>query len=123
MELTEHRPGSHYFIRDINDQGIRIGETRHARSLLVGAHYMETDWPASSLEDLQDGLIEPIVELKPELVVVGIGRTRTQPSPHVQHLFLRHGIGAEIMTLDAACRTFNVLMSENRRALAALIWS
>ncbi len=123
MQLTEHTPGGHYSIRDINDKGIRIGETRHSTSILIGAHFLETGWPVESLEDLDDERIEPIVKLQPEVVLVGFGRTQPFPSPAIQYAFLKHGIGVEIMTLDAACRTFNVLMSEDRRALAALIWS
>ena len=59
--------------------------------------------------------------MTPELVILGFGQTQHFPSIEIQREFLKNGIGLECMNLAAACRTFNVLMSENRRALAGLI--
>lgn len=122
MELTEHRPGNHYFIRDINEQGVRVNETRYATSILVGAHLLDPDWPVSRLDQLDEKVVAAIAGLGPEVVIIGVEQSQALPCPRILQTFLGHGIGAEIMTLDAACRTFNVLMSEDRRALAGLIW-
>lgn len=122
MVLTEHRPGDHYFIRDVNADGIRVVDTRYAASLLVTADRLHTDWPVRSVGELNAETIAPILELEPEVVILGTGWRQQIVSSEDQAEFLRHGIGLEVMTLDAACRTFNVLMSENRKALAALIW-
>ncbi|QKK02321.1 MAG: hypothetical protein HND55_06450 [Pseudomonadota bacterium] len=123
MELTEHTAGNHYLIGRIEDRGICIGDRWYRRSLVVGARYLDPEWPVSALEQLDENAAEPLIALQPELVIIGIGQ-RQQILPHALQLqFIRHGIGIECMTLHAASRTFNVLMSENRRALAALIFS
>lgn len=122
MPLTEHQPGDHYFIRDVGDDGIRIRGSRYDTSLLVTADSLLEDWPVRSLDDLDAAAIAPILELEPEVVILGVGRRQQFVSSEVQIEFLKRGIGLEVMTLDAACRTFNVLMSEDRKALAALIW-
>ncbi|QOC23677.1 hypothetical protein IC757_05945 [Wenzhouxiangella sp. AB-CW3] len=121
MELTEHRQGNHHVIREVTDQGVRIDQAIYHASLVVGARFLETDWPVCSLDDLDEDRLSVLLGPQPELVVVGIGRTHQVPPIELQMRFVEQGIGFECMTLPAAARTFNVLMSENRRALAALI--
>lgn len=121
MQLTEHDAGNHHVIREIDERRIRIDNDYFESSLVVGARLLEPDWPVNSLDQLDDDIIGPLLELEPELVVIGAGTRQQILPPDRQLPFIRRGIGVECMTLHAACRTFNVLMSENRRALAALI--
>jgi len=121
MQLTEHHPGDHHVIRSVDGQSIVIDDQRHTRSVIVGARLLIDQWSVESLDELDEQAIAPLIEHKPELVVLGVGERQQLPSPELQHRFYRHGIGLECMTLAAACRTFNVLMSENRRAVAGLV--
>ncbi len=121
MQLTEHKPGSHHHIRSVDEHGLVINDRRYTSSVIVGARLLNADWPVLNLDDLNESTIEPLIEHRPEVVVIGVGKIQTFPDPAIQLAFMRHGVGIECMTLDAACRTFNVLMSENRRALAGLI--
>lgn len=121
MQLTEHKPGNHHHIRSVDDNGLVIDDRRYTTSLILGARLLNADWPVRDLSDLNEETIQPLIEHSPEVVVIGIGKVQAFPDPAVQMAFLRQGVGVECMTLDAACRTFNVLMSENRRALAGLI--
>lgn len=121
MELTEHTAGNHHQIRGIEPNRVFVSDQWYESSLVVGARYLDTDWPVASLDDLEDTHIAALVELRPELVVFGVGQRQQFLPRAIQLGFIRQGIGVECMTLDAAARTFNVLMSEDRRALAALI--
>lgn len=121
MDLTEHKPGDYHVIREVLEDAIRIDQERYTTSLILGARYLETDWPVTRLEDLDETTLEPLVAPEPELVIIGFGTRHRVLAPETQMHFLERGIGVESMTLYAAARTFNVLMSENRRALAALI--
>ncbi|MFW5815575.1 MAG: Mth938-like domain-containing protein [Wenzhouxiangella sp.] len=121
LNLTEHQPGNHHFIRRIDDDGVMINDQRFSSSVLVGARLLRDDWPVQALSDLDEHTIEPLLALQPELVVIGVGSRPQFPDARIQQLFFRHAIGLECMTLVAAARTFNILMSENRRALAGLI--
>lgn len=121
MDLTEHKPGNHHVIREVLGGAVRIDQERYTTSLILGARYLETEWPVTRLEDLDETTLEPLIAPEPELVIIGIGTRHQVLAPEIQMHFLKRGIGVESMTLDAAARTFNVLMSENRRALAALI--
>ena len=62
-----------------------------------------------------------LIELKPELVVFGSGSVFRFPDRSVIAEFSRARIGFEVMDTPAACRTYNVLMSEGRRIAAALL--
>lgn len=123
MELTEHTAGNYHQIRGVEPGRVFVTDQWYESSLVVGARYLDPDWPIKHLSELDEAGIATLVELGPELVILGVGQRQQFLSPQLQARFIRQGIGIECMTLDAAARTFNVLMSENRRALAALIIS
>jgi uncharacterized protein len=121
MQLTEHRPGAYHYIRRVGADELTIDTTTHRSSLILGARLLVEDWPVTDLNELDEANIAPLLEHDPELVILGHGERACFPDPRIQRLFLERGVGLESMTLAAACRTFNILMSENRRAIAGLI--
>ena len=121
MELTEHKPGNHHVVRAVTEGSVRVDQTTYTASLILGARYLEASWPVNSLADLNETTLAPLIAPEPELVIIGIGQTHQVLGIDIQRFFIERGIGIESMTLPAAARTFNVLMSENRRALAAFI--
>lgn len=58
---------------------------------------------------------------QPQVVLIGTGATAVFPAPEILALFWQRKIGVEVMTTSSACRTFNILSSEGRRVLAALM--
>ena len=122
MQLTEHKPDSRYFIRSLGPESIRIVDTDYAESLLLEPEAGITPWPVPDIASLSQGDLEPVIARDPEIVLLASGRTLRFPSQEIRIELLRRGIGVEVMTLDAAARTFNVLAGEERRVLAALIW-
>lgn len=123
MQLTEHRPGSYHYVRRVTEHELTIDDASYQSSLVLGARLLIENWPVSGMHDLSESTVAPLLEHSPELVLIGCGDRAGFPSPQIQSLFLGRGIGLECMTLAAACRTFNILMSENRRAIAGLILS
>ncbi|MFP4208432.1 MAG: Mth938-like domain-containing protein [Wenzhouxiangella sp.] len=121
LNLTEHPPGNHHVIRSVENDRIMINDRSFSTSVLVGARLLDDSWPVRSLDDLNERTVEPLLAFAPELVVIGIGQHPQFPGGQIQNLFFRRGIGLECMTLKAAARTFNILMSEDRRAIAGLI--
>ena len=107
-------------IRNYSASELRIGEWRVQRSCLVTAERLVTDWPPDSFDELMPVHLEAIFALAPELVLLGTGTTQRFATPEVRGEFARRRVGLEVMELGAACRTFNVLVQEERRVLAAL---
>lgn len=122
MQLTENRPDEQYFIHSLGPDAIQIVENRYSRSLILSPFEGVREWPVESVERLQPADLAPILEWVPDVVLLATGRTQRFPSREIQLEMLRHNIGLEVMTLEAAARTFNVLAGEGRRVVAALIW-
>ena len=60
--------------------------------------------------------------LKPEVVLLGTGDKLRFPHPSLTRAFAEARIGIEVMDLQAACRTYNILMAEERKVAAALLF-
>lgn len=56
-----------------------------------------------------------------EVLLLGCGKMAIPPNPLLARFFKRHGIALDIMDTGAACRTYNVLMSEGRKVAAAIM--
>jgi len=111
---------SNFSIQAINDDGIVIDDRRITHSVLVCAETVQ-EWPPGSIPDLTSDHLAQCAALQPEVVIIGTGKTQIFPPGHFAVSLQKQGIGVEIMANDAACRTFNVLLSEDRRVVLALM--
>ena len=120
VKFTLEPPSQANLIRSYSDTELRIGDQRVQRSCLLTATRLITEWPPTTFAELVPSHLEPIFALDPELVLLGSGPTQRFASHEVRSEFARRRVGLEVMQLGAACRTFNVLVQEERRVLAAL---
>jgi uncharacterized protein len=98
-----------------------VGASEYGHSLLVPWSGPVQAWSVTRFERLEAAHFEQMLALKPELVIFGSGaRLRFAPSALMRALIERR-IGVETMDLPAACRTYNVLATEGRSVLAALL--
>ncbi len=100
---------------------IEINKKRHSQNLLVLADRVFLDWLTGKFEDLTEANFNQILELKPEVVLLGTGEKHQFLHPKIVRNLTENGIPLECMTTAAACRTYNILMSEGRNVAAALI--
>lgn len=121
MKITASNRANINFIRAYAPGEIRIGEQSIHSNCLITATQLIVDWQASDATGLTLAQLEPVFALKPEIVVLGTGSRQQFPPAEIQAALLSRGIGFEVMDLGAACRTFNVLLSEDRPVLAALL--
>jgi uncharacterized protein len=121
MDLTLEKPGDHLFIRSVSAEGIQVVDDFYHSSIIVSPNQVITDWPVSSVEDITEQHLESVLELQPEVVLIGTGARQAFLPPRQMMFFYSRKIGVEMMTTDAACRTFNVLVSESRNVVAVLI--
>lgn len=122
MQLTEDRPEGQYFIRSLGSDAIQVVDTRYRDSLILSPEHGVSDWPVTSVDDLEAAHFEPVLAWRPDVVLLATGRTLRFPAREIQIELLRNNVGLEVMTLESAARTFNVLASEERRVVAAMIW-
>jgi len=121
MDLTLQNPGDHLFIRSVSRDGIRVAEEIYQGPIIVSASRIVPDWPVTTASELTESQLEPIFRLEPEIVLIGTGAAQVFLPPELMMYFYRRNTGFEVMTTDAACRTFNVLVAEERKVVAALI--
>ncbi len=98
-----------------------VNRTKHTRSLIVMPDRVITEWRPGCFDDLADEDFQPLMDLEPEIIVLGTGGKQRFPSPALYASIMVKGIGLEIMDTAAACRTYNILMSEGRPIAAALM--
>ena len=120
MELTQNR-GTGNYIDSYQAGGFVINKTRYKSSLIIAPHSPVTMWRPCNLADLTTTDLASLVALKPKILILGIGKTFNFPSVDLLAPFYAAGIGIEVMDTAAACRTYNILMSEERAVVVALL--
>ena len=120
MKFTLEANSRVNLIRSYSPREIRIGELHLHASCIVTADALVSDWTPASFAELRPEHLEAILALQPELVLLGTGSTQRFPSAEIREALTARGVGLEVMDLGAACRTFNILVQEERRAAAAL---
>ena len=100
---------------------VQIREQRHQASLIVLPDTLVPGWPVADFGQLQAGAFDTLLDLRPELVILGTGARHRFPHPSLYQPLIAAGIGLEHMDTGAACRTYNILAAEGRKVAAALI--
>ena len=98
-----------------------VSGQRWSGSLLVPWRGDVRAWPLEALDALTPEHFEQALALKPELVIFGSGERIRFVSPSLYRCLIEARIGIETMDTVAACRTYNVLASEGRSVVAALL--
>lgn len=103
------------------DGYVDVNGTRHHDNVVVAADAVTPGWFRGSLQALGPEHLAPLAEGRPEIVLLGTGSAFRFPHPSVLAPLYQAGIGVEVMDTRAACRTYNILLAEGRRVVAALI--
>jgi uncharacterized protein len=121
MDVTPLIPAGRQVIESYGTAGFRVSGMAHPGSILV---FIDTTlaWPVERIEDVTvEGLAPVVARGNIEILLLGCGR-RIAPIPGELRRVLRaSGIVLDAMDTGAACRTYNILLSEERRVAAALI--
>jgi uncharacterized protein len=100
---------------------VEINRQRHNASLIVLPEQLILDWKVTTFADVNEASFEQVLALKPEVVLLGTGEKHQFLHPKVSASLTKNNISLECMTTAAACRTYNILMSEGRVVAAMLI--
>jgi uncharacterized protein len=121
MKFTQAAPQGLNLIRRYGPDFVLVGEEELRSSCIVGANELLRDWPLTSLESLSFESFAWIFERKPEVVVLSTGAQQRFPPAALRARFAERRIGLEVMEVGAACRTYNVLVSEQRAAFLSVL--
>src|SRR5882672_1389922 len=121
MKLTQQQPEGVHLIRRYGADFVVIGAEEIRASCLVNATTLARDWRPRNVAELRSEHLAPIFALEPEVVVLSTGAHQEFPRAALRAEFAMRKVGLEVMEIGAACRTYNVLVSEERRVLAAIL--
>lgn len=101
---------------------VMVNRQRHERTLVLMRDHLLTDWQPAGFDDLTAEHFAQLAELEPEIVLLGTGNRLRFPRPELTRALIEARIGLEVMDVQAACRTYNFLVAEERKVAAALLF-
>lgn len=122
MDVTPLIPQGRQIIERYGNGGFRITGENYRGSTLVLPDWAGA-WAPDSIDDLDLASLEPVFAAQPpvEVLLIGCGRAMAFIDPALRSAARARGLALEPMDTGAACRTYNVLVAEDRRVAAALI--
>lgn len=121
MKLSEDDNASQYIINHYTQNSLIINKKTHTDSLIISPNYLETNWRIHSINNLSDHLIQPLLKHEPEIILIAFDTRAQRPPANTIACLAQTKIGYEIMSVPAACRTFNLLAAEGRQVAAGFI--
>lgn len=100
---------------------VAVNGQRYAQALVVMAGAVRADWPATDFVSLTVAHFDYFLELLPEVILLGTGAQQRFPHPELFRSLIERGIAIEFMDTPAACRTYNILVAEDRKVVAAIL--
>ena len=121
MRFAEDINDAQFLIRAYAPGQVTVNDEVLTRSLIVSPEHLIRDWPPQCYDEINAHHLNAATALQPEVLLLGTGAQLRFPHPSLLAELHPQGIGGEVMDTAAACRTYNILVSEGRRVAAALL--
>lgn len=115
--------GEQHAVQSYSDKKIQINSIIYENSLIVSKEEIISDLTIKNIKDIDEEYFNLLIKFNPEIVIIGHENKGTFPPVHIISQLSQHRIGIECMSIGAACRTYNVLLSEHRAVIAGFIIS
>jgi len=122
MKFSQDRSDSGYVITAYDDNGILVNGKSFEKSFIISAEDFQENWSIASIAELNNHHIQQLLDIQPELIILGTGKKLTFPPVEVYASVVKQNMGIEFMDTNAACRTYNILMGEGRKVVAGIIF-
>ncbi|MEY3909955.1 MAG: hypothetical protein RIT47_646 [Pseudomonadota bacterium] len=100
---------------------VEVNQERHQTSLIITPNQLLLEWPVKTIKDIKENSFEAIESLNIEIILLGTGNIQEHLEPKMLEFFSKKNMAVECMNNQSACRTYNILMAEGRKVLAALL--
>ena len=121
MKLHATLPRGVNTITGYGEGYVMVNGERRDTSVVVLPDRTES-WPAARFDELTADDFLFLKQLQVEIILLGTGPRQRFPHPRLTAALAQAGIGLEVMDLQAACRTYNILVAEERKVAAALLF-
>ena len=102
---------------------VSVNAVRHTANLIVLPERLITDWTKADFAALSTADFTQLAALDAEVILLATGNQLRFPAAELLQPLIQGQKGIEVIDIRAACRTYNVLVSENRRVAAALLFA
>lgn len=121
MDITPVIPKGQNIIKGYGDMTFKINDDEHKSNIIVFPEKV-LEWNISSYNSMSIESLKDIISCDElEILLIGCGNEHIPIDLNIDIELQKSGIGVEVMTTGAACRTYNVLLSEGRKVAAALV--
>ena len=120
MNINLEAPDSNT-IRSYTDSQITIGSEIYKKSTIISQDTIISPWEIVSVADINDENIGLLLQQNPDIILIGHASISVSVPIGILSYLSKKRIGMECMSIGAACRTFNVLLNEQRKVVAGII--
>jgi uncharacterized protein len=117
LEAAEKRAVQAY-----DEKRIQIDSIIYESSLIVSRNELISEVAIKKIGDMDEEYLQLLIQSKPELIIIGHEEPGVFPPFSLLSQLSKMRIGIECMSIGAACRTYNVLLSEDRFVVAGFIF-
>lgn len=119
MKLSADPRRGQNLVTGYTDRSVSLPDRTLTHSAIVLADRV-VDWPVAGLDTVEESALERLLAHDPEVVLLATGATQRFLAPALLAYLPARGVGLELMATGAACRTYNLLVGEDRRVALAL---
>jgi uncharacterized protein len=123
LKLHQSTPAGINIFTAYGEGYVTVNHERYEGNLIVLPESIVSHWSTATVATLGEADMNKLLELDTEIVLLGTGNRLRFPAGSLLRPFAPAGIGLEVMDLQAACRTYNILAAEGRRVAAALLFA
>jgi uncharacterized protein len=121
MKLHASAPSGVQIVTAYGDDYVVVNGVRHEESIVLLPSRVVA-WSGHAFDTLTKEDFGFLGSLEAEIVLLGTGPRQRFPHPRLTGALTQARIGLEVMDVQAACRTYNILVAEERRVAAALLF-
>lgn len=121
MQITLEQ-ATQYAVQAYSSTQLQINATLYEASLIVSPSKIISDVAVRDIEHIDEAYIHMLLSFKPELVIIGHKNTGKFFPLQWMAALSQKGVGVECMEIGAACRTYNIVVSEQRAVVAGFIF-
>jgi uncharacterized protein len=121
MKLHASTPSGVQLVTAYGDDYVVVNGVRHEESVVLLPSRV-VEWGGHAFDKLTKEDFGFLGSLDAEIVLLGTGARQRFPHPRLTGALTQARIGLEVMDVQAACRTYNILVAEERRVAAALLF-
>ena len=104
------------------DDYAAVNQEKHQKNIILLPESIVPEWTTATVSTLTEADMQILLGLGTEIILLGTGKRLRFPPGELLRPFALAGIGLDVMDLQAACRTYNILAAEGRKVAAALLF-